>query len=254
MTHPFPSEVIDLPSKGWFYPAENPLSKGQLEMKYMTAREEDILTSRTLIQKGIVIDKLMQSLILDGVNYDDLLIGDKNGLMVAARIMGYGKDYEVSIQCPVCEKTQEVTINLEQITEKKLEFDLQQKGKNEFFFTLPASHISLTFKLLTHRDEREVQQMLDGLRKISGNVLPEITTRMKKSILALDGNSDRKTISEFVDNMPVRDSTAFREYVRHVSPNVDLSFDFVCSNDDCEHTDRLEVPIDINFFWPHARI
>ena len=91
----FPTEIVDLPSKGHFYVQGHPLSSGKVEIKYMTAKEEDILTSQNLIQQGTVIEKLLQSLIVDkSVKVDDMLIGDKNAIMGAARILGYGKDYQ----------------------------------------------------------------------------------------------------------------------------------------------------------------
>ena len=90
-----------MPSKGHFYPSDNPLSSGQVEIKYMTAKEEDILTSANLIQKGIVLDKLLQALIVsEGVNLDDVLIGDKNAIMIASRILAYGKDYKFEYTDP----------------------------------------------------------------------------------------------------------------------------------------------------------
>ena len=95
----FPTEMVDLPSKGHFYVDGHPLSKGKVEVKYMTAREEDILTSQNLIKQGVVIDKLLQSLIVDkSIKVDDMLVGDKNAIMVAARILGYGKNYEIEYE------------------------------------------------------------------------------------------------------------------------------------------------------------
>jgi hypothetical protein len=91
----FPTEEIELPSKGLVYPNDNPLSSGKVEMKYMTAKEEDILTNQAYIRKGTVLDKLLKSLIIDKkINIDDLIVGDKNSLLIASRILGYGKEYK----------------------------------------------------------------------------------------------------------------------------------------------------------------
>ena len=250
----YPTEVIELPSKGWFYPDSHPLSSGKLEVFYMTAKHEDILTSRNLIQRGVVIDKLIEALIADkNVKYDDLLVGDKNGLMVAARIMGYGKDYDVTVDCPSCEEKSSHQINLEDIKDKEIEFKESQKGKNEFLFTLPFSKRTIIFKLLNHKDEKDVQFELEQMKKlIKSEISSEVTTRMKKSIIAVDGSRDQKTVREFVDSMPARDAMAFREYARKVNPDVDLTFDFECPS--CGHASRLEVPIDVNFFWPNAAV
>lgn len=250
----YPTEVIDLPSKGWYYPEGHPLASGQLEVYYMTAKHEDILTSRNLIQRGVVIDKLMEALIANkDVKYDDLLVGDKNGLMVAARIMGYGKDYDVTVDCPQCEESSTHTVNLENIGDKNIEFDDNQKGKNEFDFKLPFSKKTITFKLLSHKDEKIVQGELDAMRKlVKSEITSEVTTRMKKSIIAVDGNRESKFVREFVDAMPARDAMAFREHAKNINPDIDLTFDFECPS--CGHRTRLEVPIDVNFFWPNARV
>lgn len=250
----YPSELVGLPSKGWYYPDGHPLSKGEIDLYYMTAKHEDILTSKTLIQRGVVIDKLIQELIVDKtIKYDDLLFGDKNGLMIAARIMGYGKDYDVKIECPTCKMESTHTIDLEKLSDKEVTFDPKQKGKNEFEFQLPFSKRVITFKLLTHKDEKDVQNDLDAMRKIvKSEISNEVTSRMKKSILAVDGNRDIKVIRDFVDAMPARDAVAFREYVRSVNPDIELKSDFVCPS--CGQESRLEVPIDVNFFWPNARV
>ena len=110
----YPTEIVDLPSEGWFYPKDHPLASGQIEMRYMSARDEDILTSANLIKKGVVLDKLLRGLIVTPCNYDDILTGDKNAIMIAARILGYGKDYEVGFKCPACGEKNELIIDFRQ--------------------------------------------------------------------------------------------------------------------------------------------
>ena len=163
----FPTEMVTLPSKGLLYPEGNPLKKGEIEMKYMTAREEDILTNQNLIQNGTVIDKLLQSLIVTPVNFNDLLTGDKNAILIAARILGYGADYEFEY------KGEKININLTDIKDKPLDESLITEGKNEFSFTLPASKVNITFKLLTHGDEINIENEIKDLLKpdISGWIL-----------------------------------------------------------------------------------
>lgn len=250
----YPSEVIELPSKGWYYPSDHPLASGKLDIYYMTAKHEDILTSKNLIQRGVVIDKLVEALIVDKkIKYEDLLIGDKNGLMIAARIMGYGKDYEVTINCPNCSREESQTVNLEEIGNKDVEFKPEQQGKNEFFITLPFCKRTIGFRLLTHKDEKDIQIELEQMKKaLRSEISTEVTTRMKKSIISVDGVTDKKTIYEFVDSMPARDAQVFREFARKINPDIDLTFNFKCSS--CGTEDRVEVPIDVNFFWPNASI
>ncbi len=137
----FPSEEVELPSKGLVYSEENPLSSGKIEIKYMTAKEEDILTNQSYIEKGTVIDKLLQSLIVTKINYDDLVTGDKNAIMVAARVLGYGSDYEFFSLDKIHK------IDLSSIESKKIDESLFIRGKNEFSFVLPFTETNITFKL-----------------------------------------------------------------------------------------------------------
>lgn len=250
----YPSEMVGLPSKGWYYPEGHPLASGEIDLYYMTAKHEDILTSKTLIQRGVVIDKLIESLIVDkSIKYDDLLVGDKNGLMIAARIMGYGKNYDATVTCPSCNTATTHTVDLETLSDKEIEFNPKNKGKNEFEFQLPFSKRLITFRLLTHKDEKDVQNDLDAMRKVvKSEISNEVTTRMKKSIVAVDGNRDVKTIRDAVDSMPARDAMEFRDYARVINPDIELKATFVCPM--CAHEDRLEVPIDVSFFWPNARV
>ena len=189
----FPSEKVTLPSKGLLYPKSSPLSKGVIEMKYMTAREEDILTNQNYIQKGIVIDELLKSLIITpDIDYKDLLVGDKNAIMVAARVLGYGADYAFKYN------NEEHTINLTEIEDKPFDEKLVVDGKNEFHFTLPASKIEVTFKLLTHGDEKALESEIKGLKKLHKIKTSDVSTRMKHIITSVNGDSERKTIREFL--------------------------------------------------------
>jgi hypothetical protein len=235
-----PTEVIDLPSKGLVYPEASPLSSGKIEMKYMTAKEEDILTNQNYIQKGIVLDELIKSLITTpGVKYEDLITGDKNALLVAARVLGYGKDYTFTYS------GEEQTIDLSLIENKTLDESLFTKGKNEFEYTLPSTDTKITFKLLTGHDEKKINTELEGIKKINKNAAPELSTRLKYMITSVEGNTDSKTIREFVDNhFLARDSRAFREYIKEVQPDVDLTF-FPDGSDS-----KVNIPVGLSFFWP----
>jgi hypothetical protein len=236
-----PTEVIELPSKGLLYPEGSELAKGTLEMKYMTAKEEDILTNQSYIQKGTVLDRLMKALIIPKINYDDLLIGDKNAIMVAARILGYGKDYSFSIL------GEDHTVDLSTLESKTLNDELFKDGKNNFEFTLPHSGNKITFKLLTHKDEQSINRELEGLKKINKDNSPELTTRLKYLITSVEGKTESKDIREFVDNyLLARDSRALREYIKEIQPDVDLTF-----FPDGEST-RVNIPVGVSFFWPDA--
>ena len=236
-----PTETIELPSKGLIYPESSPLSSGKVEMKYMTAKEEDILTNQNYISKGTVLDELIKSLIVSDVKYDDLIVGDKNALLVASRILGYGKDYTFMYD------GEEQTIDLSTIENKSINESLFTKGVNEFEYTLPSTGTKITFKLLTNHDEKKITAELDGLKKINKNASPEMSTRLKYMITSVGENRESKTIREFVDNhLLARDSRALREYIKEVQPDVDLTFFPDGSNT------KVNIPIGLNFFWPDA--
>jgi hypothetical protein len=234
-----PTETVELPSKGLLYPEDSELAKGTIEIKYMTAKEEDILTNQSYIKNGTVLDKLIKSLIVSKINYDDLLIGDKNAIMVAARILGYGAEYTFSYL------GDSHTVDLSQIENKPLKEELFTNRVNEFTFTLPKSGNVVTFKLLSHKDEQDITRELEGLKKINKDASPELSTRLKYLITSVEGKRDRKDIREFVDNyLLAQDSRALREYIREIQPDVDLTF-FPDGSDD-----RINIPIGISFFWP----
>lgn len=234
-----PTEEIELPSKGLVYPEDNPLSSGKVEMKYMTAKEEDILTNQSYIKKGVVIDKLLQSLIVSKVDYNDLIIGDKNALMVAARVLGYGKKYEFKYE------GEEIEVDLSLLEPKPLDESNFPKGQNDFSFTLPSTKTSITFKLLTHKDESSINKELEGLKRLSKTNTPELSTRLKYIITSIDGDPENKNIREFVDKyMLAQDARALRKHIGEFQPDIDLSF-FPPDSEESE-----SIPINLNFFWP----
>jgi len=247
----FPTEEIDLPSKGQFYPSDNPLSSGKIDIKYMTAREEDILTSQNLIRKGLVIDKLLESVIVTpNVKLRDMTIGDKNAVMLAARVLGYGAKYKVKINCPSCAEENEDEIDLGAIEPK--DFGLDGKTEADMSFKLPASKRKVTYKLLTHADEVAITKELAALKKMQkgGNTVePEITTRLRYVITSVDNEEDKQEIKKFVDNEFLsRDSRAFRDHLVKMIPDIDLSFNFTCEA--CGHFERTGIPLTAEFFWP----
>ena len=241
----FPTEVVDLPSKGHFYVEGHPLAKGKVEVKYMTAKEEDILTSQNLIKQGTVIDVLLQSLIVDKtINIQDLLIGDKNAIMVAARVLGYGKDYQFEYD------GEEQTVDLSKLEPVDIDFKKFTKGVNEFSYELPNSERIVTFKLLTARDEKNIEVDLKALKKISKERSSELTTRLKRVLLSVDGNNDKTHVNNFVDNEFLsRDSLAFRQHLSSMTPDIDMSTYINVDGEEIEVT----IPVTLRFFWPSSR-
>ena len=242
-----PTETVELPSKGLLYPKDHPLASGKIEMKYMTAKEEDILSNMNFIRKGTAIDKLLAALIVDKkVKYNDLLIGDKNALMVAARILAYGKEYEFEYN------DQTYKVDLSKVENKELNKKDIKDGKNSFEFTLPKSGNIVTFKLLTHADEVGIEREVEERKKINKDSDTTGSTRLKYLITAVNGNDDPKGIRDFVDNyMLASEARELRNYYKSVAPDVELKFN-VERDDGSE--EAIDIPIGINFFWPDVRI
>ena len=242
----FPTETVELPSKGLIYPKDNPLSEGKVEMKYMTAKEEDILTNQNYIKQGNVVDKLLKSLIISKVNYDEMIVGDRNAILIAARILGYGKDYDFMY------KGDNVSIDLTTLETKFLEEGDMVEGKNEFAYTLPHTNTAITYKILTNRDEKKIDAEVKGLKKLDKQASPEMSTRLKHMILSVNGDTENKTIRDFVDNyMLARDSRALREHIRETQPDIQMKFDYIGENGVEEDA---VVPMTAGFLWPDSGI
>lgn len=247
-SYPFPTEVIGLPSKGLCYPESNPLSKGEVTIKLMTAKEEDILTSTNLIKKGIQLDKLLESIVVEpGVNINDLLIGDKNAILVTSRIFAFGPEYNVTITDPEEKEPVDVAIDLSKINIKEIDETILNR-KNEYDFELPLSKISIKFKLLTHGDELAINKDIDASEKTLKQS-NEITTRYRRMIVEVNGNRDTGYISNFVVNqLRAGDSKQLRKYVASITPDLDLTFNY--ESPFTGDTEALKIPFGMGFFYP----
>ncbi len=247
-----PTETITLPSKGLLYPKDNPLSKGEIEMSYMTAKHEDILTNANYIKNGTAIDKLLEALIVTPINFNDLIIGDKNAILIAARILGYGKDYPIQFYNESTRQQEEYTVDLTELQEKQIDESLFTPGQNEFTYELPQSKNVITFKLLDGNDEKKIDQEIKGLKKLYPNDSFELTTRLKFIITSVEGTRESKDIREFVDKyLTAQDSRALRDYYNQVMPDVDMK---VTIEKDGYTQEGVMVPIGLNFFWPDAGV
>ena len=247
-----PTETVTLPSKGLLYAKDNPLAKGEIEMSYMSAKHEDILTNVNFIKNGTVIDKLLQELIVTPINYNDLIAGDKDAIMIAARILGYGKDYPIQFYNENTKQQEEYTVDLTVLKEKEIDASLITQGVNEFSFTLPQSKNVVTFKILTHGDEKKIDQELKGLAKIYPDKSFDTTTRLKHMITSVEGNRESKDIRDFVDNyLTANDARALRAYYTQLSPGVDMTIDI---EKDGYTKEGVSLPIGLNFFWPDSGV
>ena len=245
--HKFPTEVIDLPSGGKLYPKDSPLAEGKLELKYMTTKEEDILMSENLIKKGVVIDKLLDSLIVtQGVKQEDLVLGDKNAVLVAARILAYGPEYTCEVTNPNnFEQKVEHTFDLSECPFKE-SLDGVDYTDNSFDYTTPVGKNKIKFKLLTGVEEKLIEKDLEQSKKVGYN--SEITTRLRYTITEVDGDNKPETISVFSQNMLARDSAKLRNYIQEISPDIDLSSEIEIGGE----TVSVSIPLTVEFFWPQS--
>jgi len=244
-----PSEFVELPSRGMFYPPSHPLHrKTSIEIKHMTAKEEDILTSEALIKKGLVLDRLIQSVILDkNIDPSSLLVCDRNAILIAIRITGYGPEYEATATCPACGQKHDINYDLEQA--ESFEYvkpeDVQFSDRGSCVVKLPKSGDTIEFRLLTGYDEKEV--LNSEKNSVSSSL---VTDQLKSLILTINGNEDIAFINAYVTGMSAFDSRYLRKAIKSSTPSVDLRYNLSCNK--CSTESVVEVPIGIKFFWPDA--
>jgi hypothetical protein len=244
----FPTEVISLPSEGKAYPEGHPLSNGTVEIKLMTAREEDILSSQNLIKKGIVLEKLFESVMIDPKLADEMLVGDKNAVLIVSRMLAYGPEYVVEMTDPYSGLKQKQSIDLSELKPKEIDYS-QLNPQNRYTFTTPSGRV-IEFKLLTHKDEKDITAEIQAMQRLTKSETSlDLTTRLKKMITGIDGNTDRGTINRYVDTqMLARDTKAFRDNLRKISPDLDLKFNFV--SESTGEVEALDIPFGVDFFYP----
>lgn len=247
-----PVETVPLPSSGKVYPENSSLyNSDTVDVKAMTAREEDILTSRALLKKGTVITELIRSCLVDrSVNPNDLLGGDRNALMVAIRITGYGPEYNAEIECGECGTKAPHTFNLAELPVRRLQLEPIVPGANLFQFALPYSKKLVKFRFLTGRDEEEIMMMSEKQKKLGLQTESTVTTNLLHSIVSIEGIEDRSKIANFIKHMPARDSLALRNHIKENEPGVIMKQETSCPS--CGHSEEVSMPLGVNFLWPQA--
>jgi len=244
-----PTEFVELPTKGKFYSEEHPLhNKESIEIRYMTAKDTDILTSKSLLKKGIAVDRMLQNIIIDeSIKVDDLYSGDKNALLIAARINGFGPEYKTKITCPSCGVVKENSFNLESLGCDGFETETSVSSHGTFSVELPVTKVSVECRLLTGADEKKIFMQSEKRKKHN---LPEtsLTDQYKLFIVSIESETERGLVEKFVDLMPARDASYLRSAYEKACPNIDLSHDFSC--DSCDAEAQINIPFSANFFWP----
>lgn len=249
-----PTEFVELPSLGRYYPESHPLhGQDTVEIRYMTAKDEDILTSQSLIKKGVVIDRLVQSVLVDKtIRPQELLIGDKNAILVAARVTGYGSEYETRVDCPACNRNSEHVFDLNDSlkinhADQEVDNSVQMTDNGTVLVQLPLTKLNVEARLMTGKEETKILSMAERKKKLK---LQEsaLTDQFKTIIVSVDGHTDPATISSVVDRLPAQDARHLRDTYAKTTPNVELTSMFEC--EDCGHVEEVDVPITVQFFWP----
>tara|TARA_B100000085_G_scaffold284129_1_gene316384 strand:+ start:50 stop:919 length:870 start_codon:yes stop_codon:yes gene_type:complete len=251
-----PTELVDLPSRGLFYPDGHPLKDNEsIEIKQMTAKEEDMLTSRSLLKKGVALDRVMQSIIVDkSIDPESILVGDRNAILIATRISAYGSDYNTKVTCPACGTTQEYSFNLNKVgitdagSFQKIPEEVSLTDDGTFVTTLPKTGLNVEFRLLTGNDESQQVKGIEMDRKSRGQHEKNVTRLLSNIIVSVNGNTTAQAINYVVQNIPSIDARHLRTIYRVVNPNIDMTQYFECSN--CDHEQDMEVPLTADFFWP----
>ena len=249
-----PTEFVELPSKGEFYPEGHPLHGVEtIEIRHMTAKDEDILTSKTLLKKGVALDRMIKNLMIDKrIDPEGMLVGDKNAIIVSARKSGYGSDYETNVQCPNCGTTNQTVFDLDEIelTDVMMyqQLDSVERQGQYFVIDLPRSMVKVKVRLLTGVDEQRQARNQRMAKKNGVNVEQTLTSQFRNFIVAVNEDTSQRTIANFVDNMPAADSRFLRTIYKTITPNVDMNMLFECNT--CDYDSTMEVPFTADFFWP----
>lgn len=247
-----PIDVVPLPSMGKCYPQGSILhGVDRVPIRAMTAREEDILTSKAFLKNGTVITHLLRSCIADPrINPVELLSGDRQALMVALRITGYGPDYRVETECPECGHKQTTEFDLQELPVKFLDGEPDVPGTNLFSVVLPVSKKTVKYRYLNGSDEEQIQQDAQMKRKKLKTQLDNvITSRYIRQIIAVDGREDRGYVAKFIQNMPARDSRFLRKHIADTEPGMEMEGNMLC--EECGEASEVNVPIGAEFFWPN---
>ena len=247
-----PAETVPLPSLGKVYPQGSPLHMREtVDITPMSTREEDILTSRALLKKGTVITELIRSCLVDkSIDPASLVAGDRNALMVAIRVTGYGAAYEAEIECDECNVKAPREFNLADLPIKSLDIDPVRPGENLFEFSLPRCKKVVKFRFLTGRDEEEILALQEKQKKLGISSDAAVTTNLFHSIVSVDGIEDRQKLAGFIRVMPAMDSLALRSYVKDHEPGILMKQEITCAS--CGHEEVTQIPLGISFFWPHT--
>jgi hypothetical protein len=247
-----PVDQAPLPSRGILYDKESTLYQREtVDIRAMTAKEEDILMSQAYIKQGVVIDKLLESCIIDkSIDVSELLVGDRNTILVALRVTGFGADYNASTTCEHCDARTTTTFDLTSLKLKNIDIKPVEQGVNEFEVHLPVSNKLATVSLMTTAVEKDIRETEIRNKEVLG-INPDgnrVTTRLTNIIQSIDGIRDRNKLKKFIESMPLRDSRTIRQFIRNNEPGIDMKTSYNCGY--CNQEAQVTLSLGLNFLWP----
>lgn len=235
-------DVVELPSRGIHYPNK----KKSLRIGYLTAADENILTSSNLVASGGIIVELLKRKILDkDIKVEDVVEEDRQAILIFLRNTSFGTEYHLrNLIDPVDEKPFEAVVDLS--TLKLKDFTLVEDVNGEYPYFLKKSGINITFKFLTQKEEEELDNLKNTWKE--EGVAPVVTKRLEKLIKSINGNKNPMEIYSFINNkMPITDSQEFRKFVKDNKPGLDLTQTVATPS---KETIQVKVGFGAEFFRP----
>ena len=227
-----PAEIVHLTSKGLIYPTTSLLRKGYVEMRHMTAYDEDIITNASYVREGIVFDKLLASLIVDDIDINEIAACDKDGLIINARILGYGSDYNVTVNDPKTSKIIQAEIDLSKLRTK--EFVLIPDDLGEFEYAVNSTQ-KVKFKYISSRE-------LDAIKETNS-----VSGLLELIITEVNGKREFHEIQNFIRyQLRAADAKKFREFVSNNTPSIIKEWNF---ESESGGTFTAGFQFDAGLFW-----
>jgi hypothetical protein len=242
-----PFDEILIPSKGIFYNNK----KNSFLVKYLTGKEENILTSPTLIDSGKAVEMVMSSCILDWEDdVKDILLGDINAVIIYLRSTSYGDNIKYEHECPKCKYINDNVLTLSSLEMKDVEVEPDENGL--FTFVLPKMKIQqeqviIKFRPKTLGDEIKILNEVENNKKVIGDIVYDkrVEITYKNQIVSVNDNYNKNFILNVIKNMPLGDSLKFREFIEKVEPGINNLIHSNCIN--CGFVQKNKIPIDYNF-------
>jgi len=236
-------EIVKLPSKGLFY--KNGIS--EVNVEYMTSKDEDLLTTPSLIENGTVLDILLKRKIkTKGIVPDDLLAGDRNAIILFLRSSSYGPEYSVQVPDPRTNVSFKTKVDLLKLRYKKVKG--QPDGEGYFSVKIPMRKKTVKFRLLTSGEETMLFNQAEAHKEAYNQEFNEFTTnKLKSHIVNINEKTDRTYIGKFVDAMPALDALTIRKKIIDVSPDVDMDYEFKAKDG---YKFKAQLTVGIDFFFP----